>query len=247
MDIKKDAKVVNIFWTGGLDSTFRVVQLLRKTNHTVQPHYLIFGDNVSGIEIDAMIKMRRKICEKYPDVKIRFLPTIYTNAKHISINKEIDAEVARLRKEIKVIDQYYFMANYCKAHNINEMEVAIVYLEGEMELFVTYKDSLVFTFFSYPIIDLSKKVIYDMAVKEGWEDIINMTSFCKRPFVKIRPCGVCAPCTTAVMDGMGFRLPYRARLIGKLQLPFRNYIREHYSKFKDNKLLRWIERKVFEY
>ena len=246
MDSKENTNVVNIFWTGGLDSTFRVVQLLRTTVHVVQPHYLIFEDRVSGIEIDAMVKMRKIIGEKFPDDRKRLLPTIYTNSKHISIDKEIDTEIEELRKKIKVIDQYHLMAKYCKEHNISNMEVAIIYLEGEMELFVDYKDSLVFKNFSYPIIDLSKRVIYDTAVKEGWGDIINMTSFCKRPFVSIRPCGVCSPCTTAIMAGMDFRLPLRARLIGRLQLPFRNYIRNNHGKYKDNKFLLRIQRKLYE-
>ena len=89
-------------------------------------------------------------------------------------------------------------------------------------------------------------MIYDTAVKEGWGDIINMTSFCKRPFVRIQPCGVCSPCTIVMNSGMGFRLPYRARLIGTLQLPFRNYIRKNHSKFKDNKFLLWVQRKLYE-
>lgn len=244
--MEESKKVTNIFWTGGLDSTFRVVQLLTTTGHLVQPHYLVMEDKATGVEIDAMIKIRKCISEKFPEVMDRFLPTIYTNSRLIQKFNDVDEEVFKLRNKIKVIEQYQLMAHYCREHNISKIDVAIIYLEGEMDLFTDYKDSLVFKSFAYPTIELSKKMIHEIAVKEGWEKILLMTSFCKRPIIKIKPCGVCSPCTTAVIAGMGFRLPLISYLIAKFQLPFRNYIREHYVKLKGNKFLISLQKKLYE-
>ena len=35
----KEKRIVNIFWTGGLDSTFRIVELSQR-QCTIQPYYI---------------------------------------------------------------------------------------------------------------------------------------------------------------------------------------------------------------
>lgn len=119
-------------------------------------------------------------------------------------------------------------------------------MEGEMGLFKQHRSIDIFKAFSFPISELSKKMIYDISLKEGWDDILMMTSFCKRPIIKVEPCGLCSPCTTAVAEGLDFRLPLKSRLIAKLQIPFRKYIRKRYRKLKDNKIIIAIQKKLYE-
>jgi hypothetical protein len=239
-------KTVDIFWTGGFDSTFRVLQLLTQSDYKIQPHYIILEDKSTWVEMDTMIRIRKVINDRFYNLAHRLLPTVYTNQKLIKKNPEIEAEISRLRQEMKVIEQYRLMANYCKELNIFNIEVAIIYLEGEMELFKQHRGTGIFKAFSFPIIELSKKMVYDISIKEGWDDILMMTSFCKRPIVKVKPCGLCSPCTTAVEGGLDFRLPLKSRLIAKLQIPFRKYIRNRYKNLKNNKMIIEFQKKLYE-
>ncbi len=66
----------HVVWTGGWDSTFRVVQLLMTTDEVVQPHFLIRDEGSTDIEINAMNNIRRLISREYTSVMPRFLPTI---------------------------------------------------------------------------------------------------------------------------------------------------------------------------
>ena len=45
----------HLFWTGGWDSTFRLLQLLLEENKIVQTHYVIRSEQSTGQEIDTMI------------------------------------------------------------------------------------------------------------------------------------------------------------------------------------------------
>ncbi|MGV8114313.1 MAG: hypothetical protein AB2L17_15585 [Lentimicrobium sp.] len=239
-------KTVDIFWTGGFDSTFRVLQLLNQSDCYVQPHYIILEDKSTWVEIGTMIRIRKVINNRFFNIAHRLLPTMYINHELIKKDPEIETEISRLRQELKVIEQYHLMANYCKELNICNIEVAIIHMEGEMGLFKQHRSIDIFKAFSFPISELSKKMIYDISLKEGWDDILMMTSFCKRPIIKVEPCGLCSPCTTAVAEGLDFRLPLKSRLIAKLQIPFRKYIRKRYRKLKDNKIIIAIQKKLYE-
>jgi len=67
--------------------------------------------------------------------------------------------------------------------------------------------------------------------ERNWLEIMKLTTFCRKP-KKGRPCGFCGPCIDIVDEGLGWRLPLRARLISTLQQPLRRYWRKNY--FKQN-------------
>ena len=58
---------------------------------------------------------------------------------------------------------------------------------------------------------------------------MKMTWFCRRP-VKGRACGMCGPCTDVILMDLGWRLPFKARIMGYVQLPFRKWWRNNYEK-----------------
>lgn len=235
-------KKVNLFWTSGMDSTFRLVQLLMNSNYLVQPHYIVRHESSTGIEIDTMITLRRKIIQKYPQIRSRFLPTIYINEGLIPLYQDITEQIEDLRKICIVTDQYYYMACYCKAFNINKIDVAIIKDAHSEEKFNLYKKCQAFDCFSYPIETISKKEIFKIAKENDWYDILIKTSFCHRPRKRISPCGTCGPCNDAVMAGMGFRLPLIPYIKALLTIPFRKYWRKNYLRQNDTKFLRLIGR-----
>jgi len=81
------------------------------------------------------------------------------------------------------------------------------------------------------------------AKQNNWDDILFMTSFCRRPIINIAPCGVCGPCVDAVASGMGSRFPLKARVKAKMQMPFRNYYRKNYLKHNNSWVFKQIKRK----
>lgn len=73
---KKEA--VLLLWTGGWDSTFRLLQLLHDTDADVQPLYLVDeGRGSTPREIETMRTIRAKIERRWPQVANRLRPTDY--------------------------------------------------------------------------------------------------------------------------------------------------------------------------
>lgn len=77
---------VYVFWTGGFDSTFRVLQAVLDEGKIVQPFYLSGTiDNAptkrvkrrnQQMEIQAMQQVRAELCQSYPDACTRLRPPI---------------------------------------------------------------------------------------------------------------------------------------------------------------------------
>jgi len=84
---------------------------------------------------------------------------------------------------------------------------------------------------------MTKKDMLLKAKENGW---MEMISFCRRP-KNGRPCGLCGPCSDAIEFGLGFRLPLKSRVIGRLQLPFRRWWRKNYHK-QSNRQFQWVKK-----
>ncbi|MDF1576028.1 MAG: hypothetical protein P1P86_12645 [Bacteroidales bacterium] len=242
-DIPGNSNVVNVFWTSGVDSTFRIIQLLLTSENTVQPHYLVRYESSTGIEIDTMIYLRRMIVRKYPEVGSRFLPTIYVNEGLIPRDEDVIGHINELRNLDKVTEQYDVMSCYCKAFDIEEIEVALTRVTRDKPFFKDFEKCKAFTPFRYPTINLTKKEMFSIARKGGWHEILIRTSFCHRPKKKISPCGTCGPCSDAVMAGMGFRFPLFTRMKAWLVIPLRKFWRKNYHRQDSSKVFRYIKRK----
>ena len=245
--MNKMEDILHTFWTGGLDSTFNLIQLLTNSNNMVQPHYIVRHEDSTGIEIDAMIRMRREIVRRFPEVRERFLPTIYFNEDLIPRFQEVDDEIEELRKIGKVREQYQILAHYCKEFNLKKVDLGLIkenYLPMKASgLFEHFKNSAAFGSFRYPIVDLTKQDFFQVANSNGWDDILLMTSFCRRPIKKITPCGVCGPCSDTVKSGIGFRFPFKSKVKARIQIPFRRYYRNNYHKQDKTWLFRMIKKR----
>ncbi len=101
---------------------------------------------------------------------------------------------------------------------------------AETGLFEHFKNSTAFNSFRFPIIELTKQDFFHVAETNGWDDILLMTSFCRRPVINVKPCGVCGPCNDAVKSGIGFRFPFRSKMKSRILIPFRRYYRKNYDK-----------------
>lgn len=93
--MNKNKKTVEIFWTGGFDSTFRVVQLSRM-NITVQPYYLSDKRIAESYELNVIEKITQLI-NAHPDTKAEMLPTIYVSVED---RPESQPQIAEAYKRI---------------------------------------------------------------------------------------------------------------------------------------------------
>ena len=157
------SEVVNLLWTGGWDSTFRLLQLLFKEKLEVQPHYLMRSEQQSGKEIDTMVNIRRHLSREYPETRKLLRPFILKDASDIYLDPDIDRIHKCLSEKKKVNYQYKELACYCREIEVTDMELSIISLEKE----IVY--SKLFNRFSLPLLDRTKLDIYEIAKKTiGW-------------------------------------------------------------------------------
>lgn len=240
-------KTHHVFWTGGLDSSFRVLYLLMTTDDLVQAHYIIRHEESTGNEINAMNNIRRAVGERSPDLRKRFLPTRYASEDLILKSKEVDEEIEKLRKIVRIHEQYQILAHYCNEFNVKEVDLTYerdrdsTNEKHNVESY--FGNTFPFESFRNPHHDLTKMDYYKLAKEKGWSDLLNLTSFCRRPKKNNKPCGLCGPCTDAVKNGVGFRLPFSSRIKSRIILPFRIYYRNNYHKHDKTWLFKMVKRR----
>jgi len=218
-------------WTGGWDSTFRLLELLLNEKKVVQPLYVIRHEQCTGIEIDTMIKIRRALIEKYPETEKLMLPLIVFDELAVERIPEIDQYFEEMKKNFKMSDQYRVLATICHHYGIPNLETGIEGKRGIHKPDYEDESCLIFGNFQTNVFGTTKKEMELISEKNGWIEIMKLTTFCRRPR-KGRPCGFCGPCIDIVDEGLGWRLPLNARIISTVQQPLRRYWRKNY--FKQN-------------
>src|SRR5690625_636372 len=97
-------KKINILWTGGWDSTFRLLQLIDKSV-IIQPYYLKCGRPSEEIEIKTINSILRLI-EKNKKTNCQILNTLFKSVSDIAEDREISSAYYRLCKKDFLGDQY---------------------------------------------------------------------------------------------------------------------------------------------
>src|SRR5699024_4113881 len=230
-----DKGITNLFWTGGWDSTFRLLQLIFEEHKYVKPHYIVTAQECTGKEIDTINKIKRRISRNHPEKSKFLLPISYMGIGEIKENKAIEREYQEIKKTSKINKQYKHLACYCHQIDVHSIELSVLSSESFEYL---ESNSTIFNSFDLPVLGYSKMEMAQIAERKGWKQLMKMTWFCRRPN-KGRPCGFCGPCTDAVLGGVGWRLPMRARIIAYLQLPFRKWWRNNYQ-IQDKGILKKI-------
>ena len=229
---------VTILWTGGWDSTFRLLQLCQYEVE-IQPIYII--DRVRGsmeIEIRQMRKIAEIAKERFsaPILDIQFYEKewILENCK----DAEISAAFSYLSKTYSIGAQYEWFALLCKHLGNVKMESAILHHEpnpGKLETLMEQEGILspiehdflpdrycvlpkqdnknaflVFGNLILPVIKLTKADEQRIAEENDRIDIMKLSWFCHFP-IKGEPCGICNPCRDAIAEGMDWRMPDSAK------------------------------------
>ncbi len=224
-------KIVEILWTGGWDSTYRMVELSRM-DVRVKPIYLHGDNRLSEVyerrAMDDILRALRRREETIAEI----LDVEDVNIADIPTNKEITDAYKILHKDTGLGSQNEYLGRYAAIHPGIELglEKAVsqeghvtrtlnkwCYMEPNPEggcTFVkeksTREGALVLGNFTYPIRDKTEVEMLENIREWGYEDIMSMIWFCHSP-INGTPCGVCHPCQVKAESGMDFLLPYSAK------------------------------------
>lgn len=222
---------INIFWTGGWDSTFRILQLADK-KVIIQPYYLKDNRKSEKLELNT-IKLLTEEILKLKTTKCQINKLISMKVSDIEDDTDITNAYNNIRNEFKSISngqklgtQYEWLARFSKS--IDSLELGIekgskvidtINMFGEFkkkncQIIGEYfsinkvnssKDLInVFGNYHYPLLNFSKLEMKQIAEEKGFIDLMNKTWFCHRP-KKNKPCGSCNPCMQTIDFGLRYR------------------------------------------
>jgi hypothetical protein len=221
-----------VLWTGGWDSTYRLLYLLLVEGRRVEPIYLVDHERASTLhEVASMARTRERIATEKPFAASKLMPTRVFLVHEIAPCATITARFKSLASRFRVGSQYEWLPRFAEQHRFVGLELAVdatdpqsrssvfPYLgqflteeDGNLKLSasVSDEDLLIFKYFHFPLF-LQTKAQSAVAAKEhGFYDLLLGSWFCHRPR-NGSPCGLCHPCLDAIESGFAFRLSPVAR------------------------------------
>lgn len=233
-----EKKIINILWTRGWDSSFRIFQLSDK-EVTIQPYYLKDDRKSEKLELDAIASITKEIC-KLETTKCTINPLITKSVSDIEIDDDINESYYKIRKDFETLNhsqghklgkQYEWLARFSK--DIDNLELGIHKGGKITDVINTYggfekrttnnkgeyfainktnssKDlNKIFGNYHFPLLNLTKLKMKQIAEDNGGMDILNNTWFCHVP-INEEPCGHCTPCMQTVEFGLEYRFSEKA-------------------------------------
>ncbi|MEM1117669.1 MAG: hypothetical protein AAF845_18175 [Bacteroidota bacterium] len=219
---------VDVLWTGGWDSTFRVLSLLSE-GRTVRPHYLEYPGRDSVPEERAAIAEIRAgaAARGWGD---RLLPLIAVSTEDLDPDPEVESRLETLQTRAYCGKQYAYLSRYALQRLGGRPLDLSVHLDDRAEFFVrphavpdvdgdgyalgpSADDATrLFAPFRFPLLDLTKEEMRETSEERGFADLMKKTWFCHNPVRRSRglavPCGVCLPCRYSHEEGMGHRIGF---------------------------------------
>ena len=241
---------VNVFWTAGLDSTCRIVELASSEGYDIQPYYLLDEKRRShGIELRRIASMTELI-RSNPATRSRLRDILVVNLKEINIDPGIVESWKPAHTKYSLGRQYYWIASFLRERGL----VAEISLEkgeygatlainsecskrieglGNYRVYrveperstKTGRDLFENLAMPLSIWNLTKQEEAAMIKDLGYEEVFELTWFCHKPIFGL-PCGHCHPCQSVRKEGMGWRIPVWGRI---LYWPLNPFINLYYS------------------
>jgi 7-cyano-7-deazaguanine synthase in queuosine biosynthesis len=224
---------VQTFWTGGWDSTFRVLYAAWVEGTRVIPHYIIdTGRRSSLYELRAISRIRDSLRIRNKEAYDRIANLQITSGSEIPQDAEITELYKQLKQKMVLARQYDWLARYAKSKNLNALELSVerdtfekqdgidvsLLLKSNVERTPSGSFKIkpgasggaeLFARFEFPIREYTKVTMREAAKQHGFLEILEMSWFCLEP-INGKPCGMCKPCVNVVAQGMGYRLTKKA-------------------------------------
>lgn len=218
-------RINNVLWTGGWDSTFRILYLVIVNKVHVQPYYIVDPFRWSLVhELKSMSKIKKMLRKRYPNVSKLLLDTIFFDRTDIREDREIANSYSGLRN--KLGGQYEWLSMWAKQVGMKDVELVIEKTDSQIGCLPVVRPFLketenghvvddeyagspehdLFRYFLFAITDVSKIDMLRIARENGFADILELSWFCHRPKFSSFPCGICNPCKATKHKGLGYRL-----------------------------------------
>lgn len=224
---------INLLWTGGWDSTYRLIELsLKKV--IIQPYYL-YGDNrkSENNEKKSMDVILHILRNKKNTLAI-INDIVYVNINDFKFDKEVHEAYNNLYKKTKLGTQYEWLAIFAKSLE-NGLELAIEKtpvdkvvgchatirrfgklkkINGISRYKLDEKNStndctILLKNFLFPIIDKTELDMFEEIKRMDYQDVMKNIWFCHTP-IRGKPCGFCNPCQEKIDSNMEYLLPRKA-------------------------------------
>lgn len=251
-------KYVELLWTAGLDSTFRLVELSRLEGVEVQPYYIKGERKSTSIEIEHMHKILDLLSTKSETLATIHSPIIVEKSL-LELDSEVVYAHTEFSKHTWIGAQYRYLGSFAKHHKGLELsiekddatdclhmktkkivtpvgETYVIDPDGDKDAYTIFRD------FTFPVIDKTKSDEYRLLHEWGYDDVVALTWFCHTP-IDGRPCGYCHPCCDCVEMGFKFRLDkaalrrYHLRFFYRLPIEIKNYLNKR-KNIKEQKQLK---------
>ncbi len=216
-------EIIHCFWTGGWDSTFRILFIIFIEKKQVLPYYIIDEKRVSTRhELNVMSKIRSKLKDDYPGSSERLLDTHISKRSNIKKYSGIRKQYKKIANQVHIGIQYEWLARFAYQHQLNEIELCFIKHPDE---FISALDKLMrpntigvghdcrmvenpefsplkmFQFFRFPVYHLKKTDMLDIAKRNNFLELMKLTWYCHNPDENGNPCGKCRPCLIAERSG----------------------------------------------
>ncbi len=216
-------EVKNVLWTGGWDSTFRVIELYNR-GVLLQPIYVIDKYRKSTKkEIETIEILTSKIEERFSNSKGKILPLKLIKRENIPFNLYLKIIFKIIRRRLPIAKQYYWLACLSKQYKnleqgIHKEDIHLINLDELIEIKdetqhinwivnpqkMDFFKRQIFKNIRFPLINISKVEMKKHAEEHGFIDIMNSTWFCHHSTTK--PCKQCIPCKQYIANNMEYRL-----------------------------------------
>ena len=215
-----DGSPVKVLWTGGWDSSFRVMELLLVEHRAVQPIYVLNLKRKSASnELRAMDRMRQGLRERMANPSL-LRPTHVVVAQDIPLLGDLVRLRERILEKTWVGTQYVMLGSIAEALGWKDVEICMQAQEGgavtglhrlvfadERGGRLTHApEAQLFKYWSFPLLHVPKSEMAVTARQHGFYDLLVQRWFCHYP-VFDKPCGRCNPCRLANPEGVEFADP----------------------------------------
>ena len=228
----ESGKTVNVLWTGGWDSTFRVLSLISDHDCIVQPHYVLDRERWSWqVELATIDRIITSCAQPDRGFKGQVLRPKIEERDTIAENPELTANFKELLARGHLGSQWEWLSRFVRHLDLHDLEICIHiddasrnFLSGNVREKFGFPNKTyvlaevadpalsIFEGFEFPLFDLTKRDMGDIALRKGFLDILELSWFCHRPLRGPATCGTCTPCCDAIEEGMGHRVGWRGHL-----------------------------------
>ena len=244
-----DNRIVHILWTGGLDSTYRMVELSRE-KCVIQPHYVIDNRKTIKNELKAISEIAnilnsdkrtiaeirpvetfsKKDLEEYPDIQFAW-EMLHEKKNFISQQYPLLTRYAR-QKNLKLEMGIQFSKNGSVVKVVDESYLIDCPDDDEVMMIDPEKGShewasyTLFQDFRFPksLYHKTKREEIEELKRLGYDNVLTKVWTCFRPVFGM-PCGHCFACKSAMKEGAGELIPKVGYMLGSIRLYFNKILR----------------------